>query len=463
MNHAAPSAADAPPAAPAKLPFSTHWTLLLLLFVYTMSFTDRQIIGILMQPIKTEFGVSDTAMGLLSGLAFALFYSALGVPMARYADRANRRNFVAYCCGAWSAMTALCGMAVGFWTLALARVGVAVGEAGGTPPSLSMVADHYPPGKRGRAMSVYMLGPQLGIIFGLALGGWIAHQYGWRQAFLWMAIPGIAAALLLRFTGVEPRRGAWEASAAGPGAGSAPAAPVREPFGAVARDLWQSKAFVRVTLAGLMLGFAGYGIGVWTPSFLVRSHGLSLKDAGAAMGLLGGLAAVVGTLIAGWLSDRLARRDARWRLGVPVLGCVIALPAGLAFYAWPAGASWSLAGWQVPHALLAYLVFGITTVWWMAPVYAALSDIVPPQRRTTAMAIFNLGLTMIGGGLGPLLIGVVSDLLVPAFGQEALRWALAVAMATYVVGIAAFVAAMRPYAQQVAGNGATGRAQGARA
>ena len=313
---------------PDKLPLGTHWTLLLLLFVYTMSFTDRQIIGILMQPIKTEFGVSDTAMGLLSGLAFALFYSALGVPMARYADHANRRNFVAYCCGAWSAMTALCGMAVGFWTLALARVGVAVGEAGGTPPSLSMVADHYPPGKRGRAMSVYMLGPQLGIIFGLALGGWIAHQYGWRQAFLWMAIPGIAAALLLRFTGVEPRRGAWEASAAGPGAGSAPAAPVREPFGAVARDLWQSKAFVRVTLAGLMLGFAGYGIGVWTPSFLVRSHGLSLKDAGAAMGLLGGLAAVVGTLIAGWLSDRLARRDARWRLGVPVLGCVIALPAG---------------------------------------------------------------------------------------------------------------------------------------
>ncbi len=448
---------------PDKLPLGTHWTLLLLLFVYTMSFTDRQIIGILMQPIKTEFGVSDTAMGLLSGLAFALFYSALGVPMARYADHANRRNFVAYCCGAWSAMTALCGMAVGFWTLALARVGVAVGEAGGTPPSLSMVADHYPPGKRGRAMSVYMLGPQLGIIFGLALGGWIAHQYGWRQAFLWMAIPGIAAALLLRFTGVEPRRGAWEASAAGPGAGSAPAAPVREPFGAVARDLWQSKAFVRVTLAGLMLGFAGYGIGVWTPSFLVRSHGLSLKDAGAAMGLLGGLAAVVGTLIAGWLSDRLARRDARWRLGVPVLGCVIALPAGLAFYAWPAGASWSLAGLQVPHAILAYLVFGITTVWWMAPVYAALSDIVPPQRRTTAMAIFNLGLTMIGGGLGPLLIGVVSDLLVPAFGQEALRWALAVAMATYVVGIAAFVAAMRPYAQQVAGNGATGRAQGARA
>ena len=305
MNHPRTSAAAPPQAAAASpLPFSTHWTLLLLLFVYTMSFTDRQIIGILMQPIKTEFGASDTAMGLLSGLAFALFYSALGVPMARYADRANRRNFVAYCCGAWSAMTALCGMALGFWTLALARVGVAVGEAGGTPPSLSMVADHYPPDKRGRAMSVYMLGPQFGIIFGLALGGWIAHHHGWRQAFIWMAIPGILAAVLLRFTGVEPRRGAWEAAAP---ASAAPAGAATESLGAVVCDLWQSRAFTRVTLAGLMLGFAGYGIGVWTPSFLVRSHGLSLKDAGAVMGLLGGLAAVLGTLIAGWLSDRLAR------------------------------------------------------------------------------------------------------------------------------------------------------------
>lgn len=441
---AAPPAVNALPAdAPTRLPLAAHWTLLLLLFAYTMSFTDRQVIGILLQPIKTEFGASDTAMGLLSGLAFALFYSVLSVPFARYADRANRRNFVAICCAAWSAMTALCGMAVGFWTLALARVGVAVGEAGGTPPSISMIADHYPPAVRGRAMSVYMLGPQLGIIFGLGLGGWIAHHYGWRQAFLWMAVPGIVAAVLLRFTAVEPRRGAWDAPDARPPTAT-------DPFRDVLRDLWRSPAFVRLSVSGLMLGFAGYGIGVWTPSFLVRSHGMSLKDAGAVMGVLGGLAAVLGTLTSGWLCDRLAARDPRWRIGVPILGCAIALPAGLLFYALPAGGAWSLVGLQVPKPIVAYLVFGVTTVWWMAPVYAAMADIVPAHRRTTATAIFNLGLMMIGGGLGPVVVGLISDLLLPQFGAEALRWALAIAMASYVVGLAAFWAAMGSYADHLA-------------
>ncbi|MBL0149547.1 MAG: MFS transporter [Ideonella sp.] len=437
------------PAASTRVSARGHWTLLLLLLVYTMSFTDRQIIGILLQPIKQEFAVSDTAMGLLSGLAFALFYSVLGVPLARYADRANRRNFIAWCCGAWSVMTGLCGMATGYWSLALARVGVAVGEAGGTPPSLSMVADHYPPAQRGRAMSVYMVGPQLGIIFGLGLGGWIAQHHGWRSAFLWMSVPGLALALLLRFTGTEPARGGWEtrrvdSTTAGPAAAAA------EPFAVIARDLWRSTAFTRVTWAGLMLGLAGYGIGIWTPSFLVRSHGMSLQSAGLVMGLLGGLAAVAGSLIGGWLSDRLALRDARWRLGVPVLGVAIALPAGLLFYCLPAGASWTLGGLVVPQSITAYLVFGITTVWWMAPVYAALSDIVPAHRRATAMAVFNLGLTMIGGGLGPLSVGLISDLLVPAFGQEALRWALAASMSTYAVGLIALLAAVGPYAKQKA-------------
>ena len=418
----------------------SHCTLLVLLFVYTMSFIDRQIMGILVQPIKQEFGVSDTAMGVLTGLTFALFYSALAIPFGRYADRSNRRNFVACCCAAWSAMTALCGMVTGFWTLALARMGVAVGEAGGGAPSISMIADHYPPQQRGRAMSVYMLGPQLGILFGLTLGGWIAQHHGWRNAFLWMSIPGVLAALLLRFTAVEPRRGQWDAP------GSTTAGAAAEPLGVLLRDLWASRAFVRITLACLLMGFTGYGIGIWTPAFLVRSHGMTLQGAGIVMGLVGGIFAATGALTSGWLSDKLGRRDARWRIGVPLLGCLLSLPSGVAFYLLPAGGAWQAGAMLVPHAVAFYVLFAFTAVWWTAPVYAVLAELIPAHRRSSGMAIFNLGITMLGGGLGPLLVGMLSDLLVPHFGNEALRWALALTTGScFLLGMLAFAWTLRPY------------------
>jgi predicted MFS family arabinose efflux permease len=344
MSPTAPSASCAPAAAEAASAahgWRSHYTLALLLAVYTMSFIDRNIMGILMQPIKEEFRVSDTAMGLLSGLTFALFYSALAVPFGRYADRANRRNVVAGCCAAWSVMTGLCGMAAGYWSLALARVGVAVGEAGGTSPALAMVADHYPPAQRGRAMGVYWLGPQLGILLGLTLGGWIAQHHGWRAAFLWMVLPGMLLAVLLRWTGTEPRRGRWDAPAA-----SAP----QEPLPDMLRSMLASPAFRRITLGGLLMGFAGYGIGLWMPAFLVRSHGMTLQGAGIVMGLLGGAMAALGALLCGWLSDRLSRRDPRWRLGVPALGCLLSVPTVLAFFFTEPGPAWTLGSLVVPKA-----------------------------------------------------------------------------------------------------------------
>ncbi|WP_333841889.1 spinster family MFS transporter [Limnohabitans sp.] len=420
----------------------SHYTLLVLLFVYTMSFIDRQIMGILIQPIKEEFGVSDTAMGVLSGLTFALFYSVLAIPFARYADRANRRNFVAYCCMAWSAMTAICGMATGYWSLALARVGVAVGEAGGTAPSLSMIADHYPPERRGRALGVYWLGPQLGILFGLTLGGWIAQHHGWRAAFLWMAVPGVLAAMLLRYTAVEPPRGAWNEEVA-------PVGGTTESLGEIVRSLWSSKVFMRIGLAGLCMGFAGYAIGIWTPSFLVRSHGMSLQGAGAVMGLLGGVAAALGALLGGWLCDTLAKRDPRWRIGVPLLGCLLSLPSGLGFYLMPAGDAWHVGDMAMPAAVGLYLIFGVTSVWWMAPVYAVLSELIAPHRRATGLSIFSLGLTMVGGGFGPLCVGLLSDQLIPQFGNEALRISLAVVTGScFAIGIGVFAWAMHAYADE---------------
>ena len=419
----------------------SHYTLVLLLFVYTMGFIDRQIMGILMHPIKQEFQVSDTAMGLLGGLAFALFYSVLAIPFGRYADRANRRNFVAYCCAAWSVMTALCGMVTGFWTLAFARIGVAIGEAGGTAPSLSMVADHYPPEQRGRAMGVYWLGPQLGILFGLTLGGWIAQHHGWRAAFVWMAIPGVVAAILLRYTAIEPKRGHWDIGVKLP--------ETSDSLRVVIKELSASKTFIRISLAGLMMGFAGYGIGIWTPTFLVRSHTMTLQGAGAVMGLLGGFAAAIGAIASGWLCDRLAKRDARWRVGVPILGCAMALPAGLTFFLLPAGGAWTLAGMVVPHAIGFYVLFGLTAAWWTAPVYTVLTELLAPHRRATTVAFFNLGMVLIGGGLGPLVVGALSDGLLPYFGAESLRYALAITTgACYLLGIVLFFLTMKVYAQE---------------
>jgi sugar phosphate permease len=278
----------------------------------------------------------------------------------------------------------------------------------------------------------------------LTLGGWIAQNHGWRTAFVWMSVPGILAALLLRFTAIEPRRGVWEGAAAAT-ASSAAVEPLRE----VVRGLWASKAFVRITLAGLLMGFTGYGIGIWTPSFLVRSHGMTLQGAGAVMGLLGGTAAALGALLSGWLSDTLAKRDPRWRIGVPLLGCLLSLPTGLAFFLLPAGAVWQLGSLVVPHAVGFYLLFGVTAVWWTAPVYAVLAELIAPHRRATALSIFSLGLTMIGGGLGPLLVGLLSDQLVPYLGSEALRMALAITTGScFLLGTLAFASAIKAYAAE---------------
>jgi MFS family permease len=424
-----------------------HYTLLLLTFVYSMSLIDRQIMGVLIEPVKHEFNVSDTAMGLLSGLAFALFYSTLAVPMGRLADRSNRRNMVAMCCGAWSLMTGLCGLAGGYWQLAAARVGVAIGEAGGTAPSLSMIADHYPPRQRSRAMSVYMLGPPLGTLFGLGLGAWLAQRYGWRSAFFWMTLPGLAAAILLRTGGVEPLRGRWDSSseAAMSRAGAG------ESLAIVVKAMWASPAFVRITVAGLLLGFAGYAIGLWNTAFLVRSHGLALKDAGILVGLTSGIAAICGSLFSGWLCDRMIRRDVRWQLGVPIAGLLLALPLGLIYLLYPAGQPWLIGPLKVPHAMVFNLLFSFFSVWWTAPSFAALTALVPSHRRTTMLALYSLGLTLVGGGLGPLCVGMLSDAMAPALGAESLRWALVSVMGAFALAAVAFATALNAYARSQAG------------
>ena len=436
-----------------------HWALAVLTLVYAMNLIDRQIMGVLIEPVKKEFGASDTAMGFLTGLAFAAFYSALAIPFARYADRANRRNFVAWCCMGWSVMTGLCGMALNFTQLALARMGVAVGEAGGSAPSLSMIADLYPRAQRSRAMSVYMLGPHLGTLFGLGAGAWIAHQYGWRTAFIVMAVPGILAALLLRWTCVEPLRGSLDAPAptAGEGKANEPAAvgtapqgeptQAKQPLKEVLLEVWRTPGFAWIAVAGMLFGLAGYGLGIWGTAFLVRTHGLNLRDAGILVGLTGGVAAIFGALLSGWLTDKLVARDARWQMGVPIVGTAIAIPLGLAYLLWPAGDFWQVGPLKVPVAMAFSLLFSVFAVWWTAPSYAAITTLVGAHRRATSVAVYNLGITVCGIGLGPFSVGILSDLLTPAFGALSLRWALVILMGGFILAMFALILAARPYAR----------------
>jgi MFS family permease len=434
------------PAAPTTTRRQAHWALAVLTVVYAMNLIDRQIMGVLIEPVKNEFGASDTMMGFLTGLAFAAFYSALAIPFARYADRANRRNFVAWCCMGWSVMTGLCGMALNFTQLALARMGVAVGEAGGSAPSLSMIADLYPRAQRSRAMSVYMLGPHMGTLFGLGAGAWIAHQYGWRTAFIVMAVPGILAALLLRWTCVEPLRGTWDA----PEAPQAEAAQPKQPLREILLEVWRTPGFAWIAVAGMLFGLAGYGLGIWGTAFLVRTHGLNLRDAGILVGLTGGVAAIIGALLSGWLTDKLVARDPRWQMGVPIVGTAIAIPLGMAYLLWPAGDVWQIGALKVPVAMGFSLLFSVFAVWWTAPSYAAITTLVGASRRATSVAVYNLGLTVCGIGLGPFSVGVLSDLLTPAFGPLALRWALVIVMGGFVLAMVALILAARPYARALA-------------
>ena len=423
-----------------------HYLLFVLLLVYGMSMIDRQIMGVLIEPIKKEMGVSDSAMGLLTGLAFALFYSILAVPFGRFADRTNRRNLIAWCCGGWSIATALCGMAVGFWSLTAARVGVAVGEAGSTAASTTMIADVYPPEQRSRAMSVFSLGPHLGSLVGLGVGAWIAQHYGWRAAFLWLAVPGVLIALVLRLTCREPLRGAQEIL----GKRVAPPQAVAEKFSDVMSALRRNKAFVGLGLAGMVMAFSGYAIGMWNTAFLVRSHGLQLKDAGAIMGFIGGPGAIFGALLSGWITDVMAKRDVRWQIGIPVLATLVSIPLGLAFYLNDSPEKWLVAGLQIPHAIVWYGLFAVFSSFWAAPAFAALANVIASSSLATSLSIYNLLLTAVGGGLGPLTVGLLSDAFIARAGNESLRWALASMLAFYVLGVLAYACSIKPYAQQMA-------------
>lgn len=379
----------------------------LLTVLYFFNFVDRQIVAILVEPIKADLGLADWQLGVVSGIAFAALYATLGIPIARLADRANRVNIISVAVAVWSAMTAACGLAQGFAHLVLARIGVGVGEAGLTPPAHSLIADLYSEAHRATALAVYQLGVPTGALFGLLAGGLIAEAWGWRVAFIAAGLPGIALALLARLTIPEPRR---------PGGPSA--APARPDWRQSLSLLWRIRAFRHITIGFALVSFVTFGYNAWLPALLGRVHGLSPGDIAVWLGPVGFVSGVAGTFLGGFACDRLGRRDARWYAWLLVIGFAVSIPfLALVFFA--PSAALAIGAYAVPNFLI-----GMN----MGPTFAMAQYLAPAGLRAVASSVLLFFANMIGLGLGPLTVGALSDLLMPSAGDGSLPLALLVVL-----------------------------------
>ena len=386
-------------------PAVRNYALGVLVVVYTFNFIDRQILSILLEPIKQDLGLSDSALGMLTGFAFALFYATLGIPIARFADRSNRRNLIAWALAIWSAMTAVSGLAQNFWHLLLARIGVGVGEAGCSPPAHSMLADYFPTENRATALGIYSLGIPFGILFGFIAGGWLNEFFGWRVAFFIVGVPGLLLAILVRFTLREPPRGMAEGRVA-----DEEQPTIVETF----RFLWSKRSFRHMAVGGGLTAFVGYGVITWVPSFLIRSYGMSTGDVGTYLGLILGIPGGIGIALGGYLADRYGARDTRWYLWIVSVALIASTPLFFGVYL----SSTAFAG-------LMFLILPILLGnFYQATTFSQTQGLVSLRMRSVAAAVLLFILNMIGLGAGPQAVGILSDILQPSYGDESLRYAL---------------------------------------
>ena len=370
-----------------------RWYVVWLLFlVYVLNFVDRQILIILMEPIRLEFGFSDKQLGLLGGLAFALLYSTLGIPIARLADRANRVNIISISILVWSLATALTGLARNFTHLLLARIAVGVGEAGCSPPAYSLLADYFRKEQRTTAFSIYSMGIYGGIFVGYLVGAIVAEYHGWRAAFWVVGLPGIALALLVKLTLREPPRGLAD------GAAPAPSPP---PMKEVLRRLAGKRSFQHLAFAAALHAFVGYGVSGFHPSFLIRTHQFSVAETGLILSMVAAVSGIGGTWLGGYLSDRFTnwRKDIRWQLWVPGIATLINVPVALLAYTHPDR-------YAVIALLFVSLVFGVM---YLGPTFATIQRLVSARERALGSALLLLVINLVGLGLGPWLVGAVSD------------------------------------------------------
>jgi MFS family permease len=387
------------------------WLMLAVLFgVATCSYLDRHIIAVLLEPIKKEFGVSDTLLGLLTGFAFAIFYATLGIPVARWADRGNRRLVITLSLLAWSTFTALCGVATSFWQLAVMRVGVGAGEAGAIPPSQSLLVDYFPPEKRSTVLAIFISSATLGYLVAFVGGAALAQHFGWRIALIAVGLPGLLLAVIAHFTLDEPRMRQKATALAG---GRKSSGTLWSAIG----ELKAKKSYVWALGGAASYGLVAYGAMIFMPSFMVRSLHVSLAEVGVMYGGLSAVSALVTTLLGGWLADKLGKRDVRWYAWLPAAACALAFPFQILS--------------MLSNSFTAYLVWSTVSGLFIGvgipSMFTALHAVCGSKNRSLAVAIFSFTMSLIGSGLGPLITGAISDAFKASAGVESLRYAIMIA------------------------------------
>lgn len=388
-----------------------RYALAILFLVYVVNMIDRQILSILMEPIKTSLHLSDTQLGLLSG-AFGIAFAFAGIPVARLADRANRRNIIVAALALWSGLTALCGLAQNFWQLLLLRIGVAAGEAGSGPPAHSMLSDFFPHGRRATALAIYSCGVPVGILFGLAVGGAINQAFNWRVAFMVVGLPGLLLAILMLFSVREPERETVPEPTE-----------VQPSLGEVVRTLLAIRAFRSLLAATALHVFAAYALTQWHPAFMIRTFHVGTAQVGLYLGLVVGIASGLGTFLGGWLADLFGRGRAAWYAWLPAIEIAVTIP----FY-WLA---YSAATFEA--ALLFLVIPALLTNAFTGPVFGTIQSLAPPRMRAMAAAILLFVIAVVGQSMGPQAVGLMSDLFRPQAGADSLRWAMMVIVMTKLV------------------------------
>jgi predicted MFS family arabinose efflux permease len=384
---------------------AAYYALGILTIVYSINFIDRQLLSILQESIKADLLLSDAQLGLLTGFAFAVFYTFAGLPIASLADRSNRKNIVAISLTIWSGMTAISGLAQNYWQLLAARVGVGIGEAGGSPPSHSMISDIFPPEKRASAIGFYSTGISIGILFGFLFGGWLNEFFGWRVAFFVVGIPGVLLALVLYLTVPEPIRGLAENRASSDDNPS---------MLSVFKLLLSRRSFLFMALGAAMNAFAGYSTANWVASFMIRTHEMPTGELGTWLALIIGVGGAIGVFGSGVMADKMGKTDKRWYMWVAVCACAISVPFQIATFLVD-GPYAALMCMTIP-SILANAYLGATI--------ASVHSMVGLKMRAVSSALLFFILNIIGLGMGPTTVGLVSDLLGDQHGIDSLRYAM---------------------------------------